>query len=97
MRRVEKVEFNSFEWDEGKALSNFEKHGITFDEAAESLTLPHLEQESNRHGEFRILAICPLSRRIIAVIYTMRSEKCRIISARAARTNEQRTYRLVYG
>jgi uncharacterized DUF497 family protein len=96
MRIVQSVQFTEFEWDENKALSNYEKHGITFDEAAESLTLPHLEQESNRHGEIRILAICPLSHRIIAIVYTVRGEKCRIISARTARTNEQRTYRLVY-
>ncbi|MCQ1855624.1 BrnT family toxin [Neorhizobium galegae] len=28
----------------------------------------------------------------MAVVYTMRGEKCRIISARAARQNEQRLY-----
>jgi uncharacterized DUF497 family protein len=96
MRRVEAPQFEAFEWDENKANSNFEKHGITFEEAAEALAQPHLEEKSNRKEEVRVLAICPLSQRIIAVIYTMRDEKCRIISARAARDYEQREYRFVY-
>ncbi|KAB1089471.1 BrnT family toxin [Neorhizobium galegae] len=36
--------------------------------------------------------MCPDTHRLIAVVYTMRGEKCRIISARAARQNEQRLY-----
>jgi uncharacterized DUF497 family protein len=69
---------------------------ITFEEAAEALAHPHLEQESNRDGEMRVLAICPLSMRVIAVVYTLRGEKRRIISARAARDYEQREYRYIY-
>ncbi|WP_244487745.1 BrnT family toxin [Aminobacter sp. DSM 101952] len=69
---------------------------MTFDEAAVAIVQPHLERESNRQGELRVLAICPSSRRIIAVVYTMRGQKCRIISARAARDNEQRTYRFLF-
>ena len=96
MRAIREASFWDFEWDENKAKINFAKHGITFDEAAVALAQPHLEKESDRHGEMRVLAICPLSQRIIAVIYTMRGEKCRIISARPARDYEQRKFRLVY-
>lgn len=96
MRRVEKLVVEEFEWNPSKAQANFEKHGISFDEAAESLSHPHLEVQSDRDGENRVLAICPLSIRIIAVVYTLRDDKCRIISARAARDYEQREYRDVY-
>ncbi|WP_234811322.1 BrnT family toxin [Xaviernesmea oryzae] len=57
-----------------------------------ALQEPRLEFRSDRNGEVRILAICPDTRRLIAVVYTMRGEKCRIISARAARENEQKLY-----
>jgi uncharacterized DUF497 family protein len=93
---LKNVSFWEFDWDERKAELNVVKHGITFEEAAEALVQPPLEWDSYRDGEMRVLAICPFSMRIIAVVYTMRGEKCRVISARAARANEQRAYRLVY-
>lgn len=96
MRIIHAAAFEEFEWDENKALLNMDKHGITFEEAATAVVEPHLEYESNRHGESRVLAICPLSSRIIAVAYTVREHRCRIISARVARANEQRAYRLVF-
>ena len=61
MQIIEDRLFREFEWDENKALSTYDKHGISFEEAAEALAQPHLEHESNRNGEMRILAICPLS------------------------------------
>jgi uncharacterized DUF497 family protein len=96
MQRIERLQLSAFGWNENKAKSNFEKHHITFEEAAVALAQPHLEQDSSRHGEMRVLAICLSSSRIIAVVYTMRGEICRIISARAARDYEKRAYRLVY-
>ena len=96
MKRIEKVEFDKFEWDKSKEQLNIQKHGIDFDEASIALSQPHLEVRSDRNGEVRTLAICPSSGRIIAVVYTMRGEKCRIISARAARDYEQAEYRHNY-
>ncbi|MCO6185517.1 BrnT family toxin [Rhizobium sp. L1K21] len=94
--RVVKKEFSSFEWDEGKRLSNIEKHGIDFLTAAVALMQPHLESRTDRNGEVRILAICSESARIIVVIYTMRADTCRIISARAARKHERESYSQVF-
>ncbi|GLS32244.1 hypothetical protein SAMN04488498_106188 [Mesorhizobium albiziae] len=68
MRRIEKLEFNEFEWDVEKERQNIKKHGIDFDEALIALSQPHLEARSDRNGEVRTLAICPSSGRIIAVI-----------------------------
>jgi uncharacterized DUF497 family protein len=96
MHVVEAIGFIRFEWDAAKERINVAKHGIDFDEALLALSQPHLETRSDRNGEVRILAICPHSDRVIAVVYTPRGEVCRIISARAARRNEQREYRLHY-
>lgn len=85
-----------FEWDENKRQVNLEKHGIDFLDAAAALMQPRLEIRSDRGQEIRTLAICPTSLRLIAVIYTMRGETFRIISARAARKNEQEAYREAY-
>ena len=56
------------------------------------LRQPPFEYRSDREGEVRTVAICPDTGKLIAVIYTMREDVCRIISARAARKNEQREY-----
>lgn len=90
-------EFSSFEWDENKRKNNLEKHGIDFLRAAELLMKPHVEKRSDRNGEHRILAICSASSRLVSIVYTMRDDVCRIISARAARKNEQRAYREIFG
>ncbi|UXS32229.1 BrnT family toxin [Agrobacterium tumefaciens] len=89
-------DFISFEWDENKRLINIQKHGIDFPRAARALSQPHLESRSDQNGESRILAICPETDDLIAIIYTMRGDICRIISARATRKNERRTYRQIF-
>ena len=85
-------ELTAFQWDETKRASNLLKHGIDFEDAILALQGPRLEFPSERSGEKRILAICPDTNRLIAVIYTMRADICRIISVRVARKNEQRLY-----
>ncbi|WP_354554632.1 BrnT family toxin [Rhizobium aquaticum] len=65
-------------------------------QATAALEQPHLEKSSDKNGEARTLAICPETHRLIAVVYTMRGEVCRIISARAARKNEQEQYRQLH-
>ncbi|MDP3897413.1 MAG: BrnT family toxin [Mesorhizobium sp.] len=72
------------------------KHKITFDDAALALMQPHLEYDSIRSDEHRIVAVCPQRGRIIGVIYTLREGRCRIISARPARDYEQREYRFIF-
>ncbi|MES5043921.1 BrnT family toxin [Rhizobium nepotum] len=85
-------DFISFEWDESKRQINIQKHGIDFEDAVEALYEPHIEISTDQNGEVRIRAICPFMERLIAVIYTMRGETCRVISVRAARKNEQQLY-----
>ncbi|THF53843.1 BrnT family toxin [Allorhizobium terrae] len=72
-------EFKAFEWDETKNKTNILKHGISFISAAGALQRPHVKTTSDRDGEARTLAICPDTLKLIAVVYTMRGDVCRII------------------
>jgi uncharacterized protein len=87
-----------FEWDAGKARTNEEKHGIAFLEAAEVLLGNIVFQRSDRGSEPRFLATGPLeSGALTTVIFTIRGERIRIISARRARQHERRAYREIHG
>ena len=97
MERVDVFEFSKFEWDENKRLITIDKSGLDFRVAAVALLQPHLEKSSPRHGEPRIEAICRSSDRTMVVIYTLRDDICRIISAWPADKNEQRKYREIFG
>ncbi len=48
-----------FEWDESKAVANVEKHGITFQDAAQSLTGWTVRKRDLRfeYGEDRRIAL----------------------------------------
>jgi uncharacterized protein len=97
MYEINKLDCDEVEWDPDKNTSNIAKHGIDFSDAFNALRSEHLERDSSKNGEVRTLAICWETRRIIAVVYQMRSDVCRIISARVARENERREYRSVFG
>lgn len=93
---AEAAPLRKFEWNETKRLSNLAKHGIDFEDAITALQGPRIEFKSIRNGEVRTLAICPDTNRIIAVVYAMRGDVCRIISVRPAHKNEQRIYHQSY-
>lgn len=96
-----------FEWDEEKRESNLEKHDVDFPRAAEVLKGPHLTYSSPGGDEDREVAIGKLkppdarpenwSGPLVAVIYTRREGRYRIISARRARTNEREAYNRRFG
>ena len=87
-----------FEWDERKNEANIAKHGVDFDEATGIFKGSVLERIDNRrdYGEPRITAIGLMEGMELFVVYTMRGEVRRIISARRARRNERRAYRQTY-
>lgn len=97
MQRIEVSEFEAFEWDEAKREATLAKSGLDFRIVASALFQPRLEESSRRGDEHRIKAICSSSGRVIVVIYTMRNDICRIISAWPADKNEQRKYRQILG
>jgi len=93
-----------FEWDEAKRASNIQKHGVDFVGAARMLSREHLSSPVSRPDldEERFIAIGPLqppsarpdrwSGPLAVVVYTMRDDAYRLISARRANTNERKQY-----
>jgi uncharacterized DUF497 family protein len=81
-----------FEWDEAKNEANILKHGIDFDDAIGIFNGRVLERVDARrdYGEMRIIAIGAVEGRELVLVYTMRGQMCRIISARR---DERRTCR----
>lgn len=82
-----------FEWDINKEAINLKKHGISFVVAARMLLEKHYEARSDRNNEIRYLAVGEIENRVIAVVYTRRGNKYRIISARKARKDEEARYK----
>ncbi len=90
-----------FSWDAQKAIANYEKHGVSFEEAAtvfadpegldwEDLRHSHLERRSRRLG-------VSAAGRVLLVVYTLRrlknaQETIRVISARQASRKERQAY-----
>lgn len=86
-------EWTDFEWDEAKRLSNLEKHGIDFWDAIGIFAGNFQDSPVKYHAEPRRIAVGILEGRFISVIYTIRANRLRIISARRSRENEKRAYR----
>ena len=85
-----------FEFDETKHLSNIEKHGVGFEEAAYVLLVPsRLDCLDNRsdYAEERWVTLGEMRGRVFAVVYTIRGNVLRIILARKANAREQEKYR----
>ena len=84
-----------FEWDDDKAHSNLVRHRIDFEDARLVFDDPGLvddDDDTMDYGEERYRAVGMVKGRMIAVFYTLRDERIRIISARAATRKEQRDY-----
>ena len=85
-----------FEWDIHKALKNFEKHNISFEEAttvfgdANSVTI---EDPNHSIYEKRFIILGHSERnRLISVVFTERGKQIRIISSRPASRKERKQY-----
>ncbi len=84
-----------FEWDDAKAESNIEKHGVGFEEACGVFRDPfaiELLDDRDDYGEDRYILIGMAAPGVLVVVYTVRDERNRIISARRAEPNERRFY-----
>ena len=83
-----------FEWDEIKNRSNFNKHGVDFNDATEifnSIRVTAVDKRKD-YGEVRKITIGRIGKSICVVVYTERDETRRIISARKANVRERRRY-----
>ena len=84
---------SKYEWDEKKNKSNIEKHSIDFEEATKVFDdEKHKIRKSNQNGENRWKAIGIISKWLFSVIFTMREQAIRIISARRANKDERQIY-----
>ena len=84
-----------FEWDPAKAMANLLKHKVPFRIACEVFKdVNRLERidASGGYGEERWIVLGCVEQKILSVVYTLRGKRIRIISARRATRNEQRTY-----
>lgn len=81
--------FSSLSWDETKRLTTLEKHKIDFIDAATIFLEPHLILPAQSETEERSIAIGALNGAVIAVVFTLRGDTCRIITARKARRDER--------
>ena len=87
-----------FEWDDAKALSNQRNHGLSFAVAQRLFEsgADYLEIFDAEHSEFedRFIAIGPIDRGFVVVVYTEPEEDLiRIIGARLANKREHGLYR----
>jgi len=92
---VYRLQDTEFEWDENKASGNIQKHGVTFEEAAEVFFDPFYQtgDASASDDEDREFIIgYTFSQRLLLAVYTERAERHRIISARAATRVERKLY-----
>lgn len=83
-----------YQWDRNKALTNLNKHGVDFADAVsvffDELAITIFDA---RFEEERFITIgMDLLSRILVVVYTMRDDEIRLISAPKATRNERRQY-----
>ena len=90
--------FITFEWDDAKAESNLEKHGLSFEEASSVFYDPHAlvvddEEHSMDEDRFVIIGLSSVARMLtVCHCYRQTNELIRIISARRATRNEEDGY-----
>lgn len=83
-----------FEWDERKARTNLRRHKVDFADAAtvfedeRALTVADDAPDEERYAT---VGLDPLGR-VLVVIYTVRGERIRLISARRATRKERTEY-----
>ncbi|PKO62506.1 MAG: BrnT family toxin [Betaproteobacteria bacterium HGW-Betaproteobacteria-18] len=84
-----------FEWDESKSETCFQDRGFDFAYAARAFFDPdRIVQVDTRHsyGEDRFQLMGKIEWRLFVVVYTLRQDVTRIISARKANQREVRHY-----
>ncbi len=86
---------SDLEWDPAKRALNLVNHGVDFAGLAEFFSDPELLERLDtrkEYGETRIQALGQHADRVLFVVYTWRSGKRRLISARRANDDECEAY-----
>lgn len=83
------------EFDPSKAASNVRKHGVSFADAEQALRDPLSvtieDPDAESEQRFVTLGMDSLGR-VLVVVYTLRGERVRLISARKASRGESEQY-----
>jgi uncharacterized DUF497 family protein len=83
------------EFDPHKAASNLKKHGVSFEEAASCLLDPQalVDEDTDSKNESRWILLGMSNQvRLLVVVYTLRGDTIRLISARKPTAKEVRHY-----
>lgn len=84
-----------FEWDSYKEVTNLQKHGLLFEDAAivfgDEMRTENFDGRE-AYGEDRFKTVGLAGGVELAVLYTMRGDAVRIISARKAEPYERHSY-----
>lgn len=86
----------NFQWDPNKALRNWQRHRVSFEEATEAFLDPNAvddydEEHSSQETRYNLIGLS--SRRLLFVVYTEpENNVVRIISARKAERKHQQIY-----
>lgn len=81
-----------FEWDEFKAAKVLEKHGIDLRDMVELFSKPMLRHRSKNTDEERFIAHGEKAGRVYTIIYTIRGDVIRLITAHRASRRDRRAY-----
>jgi uncharacterized protein len=86
-----------FEWDDAKAQTNQQKHGVSFSEAAtvfaDPLAAIFPDPDHSLEETREIMVGYSNRNRILLVSFTERGDKIRIISARVATPRERKNHK----
>ena len=84
-----------FEWDSEKASANIRKHGISFESACEAFFDPlvsYCDDEIVENESREMMIGMNTNWQLLYVVYVLRSDRIRIISARLVTKEEREAY-----
>ncbi len=86
----------AFEWDRRKDSANRRKHGVGFEEATavfdDPLSITIADPDHSSDEERYVIIGMSSEQSLLVVVHTIRGERIRLISARAATTDERHKY-----
>lgn len=90
------MKIEGFYWDEGNKTKNWEKHRVSVKECEEAfLNIPRVIYLDQKHTAFekRYIILGKTNQgRLLQIVYTIRTDNIRVISARDQSRKERRLY-----
>jgi uncharacterized protein len=88
--QIQEFEPSEIDYDPNKDLSNWKKHGVWFEEAAQSLVGPVIARCQIVNFEERWIAVGIFRGKLLTTVFVERNDEIRIISSRGATPSEKR-------